>query len=385
MRILFTTLPLYGHFFPMVPLSWALRCAGHEVLVGVAAADFSGAVNATGLAVAVTAGLSLHDYADANGKGTNDERAAGLHASLAASGHGWARLAWRALDGMVGLVDSWRPDVVVSDPCEYAGRLAAGRFGVPWIEHSWGLAAPREFRAAAAAELGALDAALTVPLDRPALTLYPCPPTLQHADAPPGTYLRYVPYNGPATFPDWLPTVRNGRPRVCLTFGSVLPIYGASDLEDLLLGILTELSALGVEIVLGIDDKRARALRPQFPDGVRHAGWLSLDQVLPHCDLAVHHGGAGTSMTTLVHRLPQLLLPQATDQFGTSDRFCATGAARRLLPGEVSDVAIRSVVEELLNERCYRDRAEALADELAAQETPTAVVDKLDRLVRAHR
>lgn len=33
MRALFTTTPGLGHLFPMVPLAWAFRCAGHQVLV----------------------------------------------------------------------------------------------------------------------------------------------------------------------------------------------------------------------------------------------------------------------------------------------------------------------------------------------------------------
>jgi UDP:flavonoid glycosyltransferase YjiC (YdhE family) len=33
MRILFSTFPGLGHFFPLVPLAWAARTAGHEVLV----------------------------------------------------------------------------------------------------------------------------------------------------------------------------------------------------------------------------------------------------------------------------------------------------------------------------------------------------------------
>ena len=33
MRILFTTAPLSGHYFPLVPLAWACRSIGHEVLV----------------------------------------------------------------------------------------------------------------------------------------------------------------------------------------------------------------------------------------------------------------------------------------------------------------------------------------------------------------
>jgi len=33
MRVLFVSLPSIGHLLPLVPLAWAARAAGHEVLV----------------------------------------------------------------------------------------------------------------------------------------------------------------------------------------------------------------------------------------------------------------------------------------------------------------------------------------------------------------
>jgi L-noviosyl transferase len=33
MRFLFSTLPGLGHFFPIVPLAWGVRAAGHDVVV----------------------------------------------------------------------------------------------------------------------------------------------------------------------------------------------------------------------------------------------------------------------------------------------------------------------------------------------------------------
>lgn len=54
MRVLFTTAPLPGHLYPMVPLAWALRAAGHQVLVA-APENFSETVVATGLPAATSA------------------------------------------------------------------------------------------------------------------------------------------------------------------------------------------------------------------------------------------------------------------------------------------------------------------------------------------
>ncbi len=53
MRVLFVSYPAIGHVFPTVPLAWALRAAGHEVLV---------ATGCTGLEAA-NAGLHVADVA----------------------------------------------------------------------------------------------------------------------------------------------------------------------------------------------------------------------------------------------------------------------------------------------------------------------------------
>ena len=56
-------------------------------------------------------------------------------------------------DGTLDLVRSWRPDLVISEPTEYAGPMAARSAGIPWVEHSWGLAPQPEYKPAAADEL----------------------------------------------------------------------------------------------------------------------------------------------------------------------------------------------------------------------------------------
>ncbi|MGI5288137.1 hypothetical protein ACQEVF_33035 [Nonomuraea polychroma] len=67
MRVLITSVPLVGHFFPMVPLAWALRCRGDDVLVACPAEHFSATVTAAGLPVGgISAGLGPDEYARAS-------------------------------------------------------------------------------------------------------------------------------------------------------------------------------------------------------------------------------------------------------------------------------------------------------------------------------
>ncbi|MEU3908904.1 hypothetical protein AB0F20_34740, partial [Streptomyces goshikiensis] len=60
MRILFTTWAAPSHLFPLVPLAWAARVAGHEVLLAVAdaAAELS---KATGREISYLP-VSTEDY-----------------------------------------------------------------------------------------------------------------------------------------------------------------------------------------------------------------------------------------------------------------------------------------------------------------------------------
>lgn len=51
MRVLLSSLPAAGHLYPLVPFAWALRCAGHDVLVA-APSDLVPEATATGLPVA---------------------------------------------------------------------------------------------------------------------------------------------------------------------------------------------------------------------------------------------------------------------------------------------------------------------------------------------
>src|SRR5204863_50677 len=65
----------------------------------------------------------------------------------------WGRLAARTLDGTLEIARAWRPDLIIAEPTEYAGQMAASLLGVAWVEHSWGLAVQPEYRPAAEAEL----------------------------------------------------------------------------------------------------------------------------------------------------------------------------------------------------------------------------------------
>ena len=75
--------------------------------------------------------------------------------------------------------------------------------------------------------------------------------------------------------------------------------------------------------------------------------------------------------------MPTLLVPQGADQFENAARCAELGAGLVLMPGHVSAASVRAAVETLLADASYRDRARALAAEIASMPSPSEVVARI--------
>jgi UDP:flavonoid glycosyltransferase YjiC (YdhE family) len=372
-RVLFTTNPLSGHFFPLVPLAWACRSLGHEVLV-TTSDNFVPSVLRAGLP-ATPCGPDA-DFADL----VPDETVLGSGADRRrVHGRVFARIAGRNLPGTTALVGSWRPDVVVAERAEFAGPIAAAGHGVPCVEVHWGIPALTEFRSAAAAELGPELAALGLDaVPEPARVLNPWPPSLHQPHALGHHSMRHVPYNGDARIPDWVPVPRTGA-RICLTFGTLLPQLGDEDVPAGMVPLLESLAGLDAEVVVAVDEAIA-ARWPALPAAVRHVGRMPLSQVLKVSDCSIHHGGSGTCLTALEAGVPQLVLPRFDDQLANAEAVRAAGAGIRLTPEDVRPDAVAKCVLELLEGAHFAAASAAVAAEIAAQPSPVEVVEVLREL-----
>ncbi|MGI5238140.1 nucleotide disphospho-sugar-binding domain-containing protein [Dactylosporangium sp. CA-139066] len=362
MRVLFTMNPAPGHLFSMVPLAWALHLRGDQVLVAVPQ-PLHQQVRRAGLTAAVVGGdASFFELWPAGvGLGGNEELDLDVFVALSE----------RTRDDVAALVRAWRPDLVVTEPVEYSGPLAATRAGIPWVLQHWGLPVPEPVHRRAldrvAGRLSQLYGGTDV--DPPALTIDTCPPSL--GSLPGGTPMRYVPYNAACTIPDWLLEPPD-RPRVCVSMGTVPIPEGVDGLTAAVHG----LRDLDVEIVVSGAGVHGLA---DLPPDVRRIGWIPHNQVLPGCALFVHHGGSGSSMAALTIGRPQLLMPQMCDQFAIAARLSEAGAARSVPFAERSAAAVRIEAAKLLSDDGYRARAAALAAEIAAMPSPSAVADLLPR------
>ncbi|MDG6101530.1 DUF1205 domain-containing protein [Dactylosporangium aurantiacum] len=372
MRVLVTVNPAPGHLFALVPLAWAMHLRGHEVVVA-APRSMGQQIRRAGLSHAVVGGdASFFELWPADLRlGGNDT----LDLTV------FAAIAERTGPDVVGLARAWRPDLIVTEPVEYAAPLAATLLGIPWVLHHWGLPVPdgvhRAALAAVAGRLARLAGTLGVagPAAAPLATVDTCPPSLRAAGAAGGLPMRYVPYNSGCTLPEWLYAPRR-RPRVCVSMGTVPIPEGVDGLTAAVEGMRD----LDVEVVVsgagvhGIDD---------LPANARRVGWLPHHLLLPTCDLFVHHGGSGSSMAALGAGRPQLVLPQMCDQFSIAERLTAAGVARSVAFADRSPAAVRAAVRALLADTAVTRRAGRVRDEIAALPAPPDVAATLAGLAGA--
>jgi L-noviosyl transferase len=363
MRIMLTTCPAQGHLFPAVPLAWALRNAGHDVLVPLPTGLIE-VGRATGLAVAETADVDMMRILAetfqplmARGFATATEEERSRYGVL-----GFTRLAAASVADIIRVADGWGPDVILHDAVEFAGPLAAARIEVPTVAYGWGTWLPPQTEAAVAEAMAPLYKLYAVdrPVPTPAARIDVCPPSLS-GPRPELKHLRFVPYNGAGSVPDWLLVAKPHR-RILVTFGGSVGTTEQRKGHPLLTDTLTALEGINAEVVVAAPYTEGMPERRNL----RLERWLPLSYVLPGCDLVIHHGGSGTTLTAAAYGVPQLILPQMADHFRFAAAIERVGAGEQLMPGRCTPEAIGAAAHRLLDPGSAGAKADLLSEEIAA-------------------
>ncbi|MFJ1755837.1 nucleotide disphospho-sugar-binding domain-containing protein [Kitasatospora sp. NPDC088134] len=390
MRIALNAL-IASHFTLMAPFAWALRAAGHDVLV-VGGADVAAAARDAGLTARAV------DPATRRLESGTAAPAAPVPAAPGADPAGGSareQLLRRkapqlrlAAAGLAEELGAWRPDLVITDPLGYAARVAAAVLGVPVAVHRWGIQEPHgETEEAARRVFGPLCAELGGPagLPEPLLTLDPCPPALRVPGTEPAEPVRHQPTPGRYEVPDWALAAPAGE-RVCVLLG----VWGArllaegGRLADTVAAIAAAVAGPGREVLVLLPPEHHLGLG-ELPAGVRVHGPLPLDLVLPGSVAVVHHGGNGTALAAVARGVPQLVLPAERPELAVFGQQVAAAGVGRLLTAADGDplAALPAALAEVIADPAYRKAAEAVGAEVAAMPAPAELVPLLERLVRS--
>ncbi|MBL1106868.1 DUF1205 domain-containing protein [Streptomyces sp. 5-8] len=410
MRVLFTVSDWPTHYFPMVPLGWALQAAGQEVRVACAPSQARTLERAGLTPVPVLGDLDMVFLS--RFKNLTDIKAGtwrypglpGLHPDTgeeleSLDGFDFAGYAQeckrriagetgKGLAGVLAFARAWQPDLVVHDRHSMDGIFAARALGVPHVAHLWGPVGTEEDDP----ELHPLPVDYTRAFPRhglpemgPGLVEYvidPCPPSLAPPTGATRLPVRYVPYNGPGAMAPWA-LEPPARPRVCVLWSnSVGRTYGTA--SYLVPRVVGALAGQDLDIVLPVHPDDVATLG-ELPDNVRVVEQFPLHLLLPTCDAIVHHGGAGCVMTAAAAGVPQLALTFGPEQDADGSRLAATGAGRHVTGDRATPELIRSAVTALLSDPSYRAAAARLRTENGARPAPDRLVPVLEHLASTGR
>ncbi len=103
-----------------------------------------------------------------------------------------------------------------------------------------------------------------------------------------------------------------------------------------------------------------------LPANVHVEQWVDQNAVLPHASAVAGHGGSGTTLGTLAHGIPTVVLPQFADQPQNADRVQALGAGIALHGGPAAVPQLADALSTLLAEPSYRAAAARVAAEIGA-------------------
>ncbi|GAA0639187.1 DUF1205 domain-containing protein [Kutzneria viridogrisea] len=406
MRVLCCVSDYPTHYFPLIPLGWALQAAGHELRVCAGPAQ-AATIERAGL-TPVPCGPDVDPVTDARwlayslarqGLRTgqlpplNPETGAELadldafdHAEFAARRQQeLARVGEARTRDVLDLAKSWRPDLVLHDLVAAEAVVAAQLSGVPSACHLWGLTGTSETTPG----LDSLAADVPAPVreligmaaDEPAIrfVLDPTPPPIAPPTAAPRMPVRYVPYNGPGALADPPPwPTEIGRARVAVVWGSAIRrINGPGSF--LVPALVDALAARGVDVVLAIGAEEAELLG-RLPANVQVLPQYPLRLLLPHCTAVVHHGGAGAALTAAAAGLPQLVVAFGPMELRSAQRIADAGVGVALPGAHAAPGTIRAAVDQLLDTPELAAAAAEMARANAALPSPADVVPVLEKL-----
>lgn len=384
MRALFTCQGLVSHFHPLVPFARAMADAGHEVAFA-SPAPLTPTIERSGFR-AFPSGLAkptaelFPEVVALRGREEMAFMVGRIRPAQAAA----------MVSDLLGVMEQWRPDLLVREGGEFGGCIAAERLGIPYaVVEILASGMSDERRSLLSAGLASVLADHGLPpdpelriLDRQ-LVLSPFPPTYRQADGL-GTAsrrhaIRPMPFDqsGDERLPVWARALPE-RPTVFLTLGTAPQFNGHTAIFR---AFIDGLADAPVNLVVAVGRNNDPDRFGPTPSNVRIERYIPQTLLFSRCDLIICHAGSGTIMAALSHGLPLVLVPIGADQPENARRCAALGLALVANEDTLTPSTARAAVFEALDDPSYRSKARDLRAESEALPGPEHAVTLLEQLV----
>jgi UDP:flavonoid glycosyltransferase YjiC (YdhE family) len=359
-RVLFSSTSGAGHSGPLLPIAAECSSLGHEIafVVPVGVAGFDRQPGWTVVECAAPDAGAVRTLWD------RVEQADRADAIRIVEREIFATLATdSSLPHLIQFAQSWMPDLIVREPCEYSSAICAQRMNISLATVAISFSATEWSVVDMVQDILDGYECGTDELIRNSPFLARFPVSMDPSPFPVTWRYRETTLNkDDSQLPRWW--TNDAGPLVYISFGS---LTGSSALHSKIYQVaLDAVATLPVRALMTVGRDFDVDPFGLVPSNVHVESWYLQDKVLAHCDLVVCHGGSGTTFAALAHRVPTVIMPIFADQPTNANAVAGAGAGI-ILSHNVDAQRLRESIELLLTDHTFRIAARRISDELRKQ------------------
>jgi UDP:flavonoid glycosyltransferase YjiC (YdhE family) len=165
-----------------------------------------------------------------------------------------------------------------------------------------------------------------------------------------------------------------GDPPLYFTFGSCTQF----DLEGTTRLFVDAIKLLGKRSIVQSDWDNLSDVNED--PNIYQAHKIPHDRVFPHCSIVIHHGGAGTTQTTLIAGKPSVIVAHAFDQPYWGKKLQRLGCAGKLLHRRsVTPKILAQGIRSVLNSPQMKANAASLGQRMEAENGVKSAVEMIQK------
>lgn len=367
MKIAWFCIPAHGHTNPTLGLVREMAAAGHEVIY-FSYEQFREKIEAAGARYISCDDCDLHIDAANGGNRVGKDLAFSIELIVEST---------LAMDDLVSrIIPELKPDLIVADSMAFGGKLAAMKFGIPYVCSNTTFVFNRYSAKYMGQGMGGLWSTLRAmpkvsrQMKRLREAGYPVKNFLElisndnETNTIVYTSKEFQPcsetfsdkycFIGPSVRPVTSPMEKTAEKTVYISMGTVV-----SD-REIYKKCIEALCTTDLQVIVSLGETAGDFT--ELPDNIQLFDTVDQMAVLQIADAFVTHCGMNSVSEGLYYEVPLVLMPKTPEQMAVARRTNELGAGVLLQPSERTAEEIRKAVEKVLYDDRYKAAASGISD-----------------------
>ncbi|MEG4801455.1 glycosyltransferase [Microcoleus sp. ARI1-B5] len=167
-----------------------------------------------------------------------------------------------------------------------------------------------------------------------------------------------------------------GKPLIYASMGTI-----QNRLLEVFQTIASACEGLDAQLVIALGGGATPESLPKLPGNPIVVGYAPQLELLQKAALTITHAGMNTTLESLSNGVPMVAIPVANDQPGVAARIAYTGVGEVVSLKELSVAKLRSTIQKILTQECYKQRAMDMQGAIARSGGTKRAADIIEQVV----